>query len=191
MIVGTREGVDSHADLGARTGPDASTSSSGPRVHRQPPDPADLDALADVARWTGSSRNSQPWRFIVITDRRVSGPFTKPGCRRRAALATGAGRDRDRPPGGDPAGLEAPTTTGGSPSVSWSPPDPRHRRRDQLDPDGRPAADGAILGLPDDRMVRTIVPLGHPTEAARAQVRARRSPSARDETVYEERWPQG
>ena len=28
----------------------------------------DLDALADVARWTGSSRNTQPWRFIVVTD---------------------------------------------------------------------------------------------------------------------------
>ena len=27
-----------------------------------------LDALADVARWTGSSENSQPWQFIVITD---------------------------------------------------------------------------------------------------------------------------
>src|SRR5262245_20072298 len=27
-----------------------------------------LDALADVARWTGSSRNTQPWRFLVLTD---------------------------------------------------------------------------------------------------------------------------
>src|SRR6185437_3611700 len=25
-------------------------------------------ALVDVARWTGSSRNEQPWRFIVLRD---------------------------------------------------------------------------------------------------------------------------
>ena len=30
--------------------------------------PEALDAIADVARWTGSSKNTQPWRFIVITD---------------------------------------------------------------------------------------------------------------------------
>lgn len=28
-----------------------------------------LDELLEVARWTGSSRNTQPWEFIVITDR--------------------------------------------------------------------------------------------------------------------------
>ena len=27
-----------------------------------------LRALAVVARWSGSSRNSQPWRFIVLRD---------------------------------------------------------------------------------------------------------------------------
>ncbi len=28
-----------------------------------------LDELLEAARWTGSSRNSQPWHFLVITDR--------------------------------------------------------------------------------------------------------------------------
>ena len=28
-----------------------------------------VDTLLDVARWTGSARNSQPWHFIVITDK--------------------------------------------------------------------------------------------------------------------------
>lgn len=28
-----------------------------------------LNELLEVARWTGSSRNTQPWQFIVITDR--------------------------------------------------------------------------------------------------------------------------
>ena len=32
--------------------------------------PADvLDDLLEVARWTGSAKNSQPWEFIVIDDR--------------------------------------------------------------------------------------------------------------------------
>jgi nitroreductase family protein len=40
------------------------------RLYR--PDPVPEDVLADllqVARWTGSSRNSQPWHFIVVTDK--------------------------------------------------------------------------------------------------------------------------
>jgi len=28
-----------------------------------------LHQLLEVARWTGSSRNSQPWHFLVVTDR--------------------------------------------------------------------------------------------------------------------------
>ena len=28
-----------------------------------------LNELLEIARWTGSSRNTQPWEFIVITDR--------------------------------------------------------------------------------------------------------------------------
>lgn len=32
--------------------------------------PADiLDQLLEVARWSGSSRNTQPWHFIVVTDK--------------------------------------------------------------------------------------------------------------------------
>jgi nitroreductase len=40
------------------------------RLFRPDPVPEDaLRQLLEVARWTGSSRNSQPWEFIVITDR--------------------------------------------------------------------------------------------------------------------------
>lgn len=28
----------------------------------------DLDALLEVARWTGSAKNSQPWHLVVVTD---------------------------------------------------------------------------------------------------------------------------
>ncbi len=40
------------------------------RQYASEPVPADaLDELLEVARWTGSSRNSQPWHFLVVTDR--------------------------------------------------------------------------------------------------------------------------
>ncbi|HET7038223.1 MAG TPA: nitroreductase family protein [Thermomicrobiaceae bacterium] len=40
------------------------------RLYHPKPVPEDaLRQLLEVARWTGSSRNSQPWHFIVITDR--------------------------------------------------------------------------------------------------------------------------
>ena len=34
----------------------------------QPLTDEELEAITDVARWTGSSRNTQPWRFLVIRD---------------------------------------------------------------------------------------------------------------------------
>src|SRR5215218_4699320 len=40
------------------------------RLYRPDPVPAAvIDQLLQIARWTGSSRNTQPWQFIVITDK--------------------------------------------------------------------------------------------------------------------------
>ncbi len=40
------------------------------RLYKPDPVPADvLNELLEIARWTGSSRNTQPWEFIVVTDR--------------------------------------------------------------------------------------------------------------------------
>ena len=42
------------------------------QIRQYAPDPVPDDILADllrVARWTGSSRNSQPWHFVVVRDR--------------------------------------------------------------------------------------------------------------------------
>jgi nitroreductase len=47
-----------------------------------------------------------------------------------------------------------------------------------------------ILGLPEDRLVRTIVALGHPTEAAQAPKSAPgQARIPREESVIDERWP--
>lgn len=40
------------------------------RLYTPDPVPADaLEQLLQLARWTGSARNTQPWHFIVVTDR--------------------------------------------------------------------------------------------------------------------------
>lgn len=40
------------------------------RQYKPDPVPEDvIEELLEIARWTGSSRNSQPWHFIAITDK--------------------------------------------------------------------------------------------------------------------------
>ena len=40
------------------------------RQYRPDPIPDELvNDLLEIARWTGSSRNSQPWHFVVVSDR--------------------------------------------------------------------------------------------------------------------------
>ena len=51
------------------------------RLYKPDPVPADvLDELLEIARWTGSSRNTQPWEFIVITDRDLLRRWRSPSC---------------------------------------------------------------------------------------------------------------
>ena len=105
-----------------------------------PVDRATLDALADVARWTGSSRNTQPWRFIVITDPATIArdPRRRPAPDARAG--DGAGGDRDRPAGRPgPGRRQCLRRRPGRRAAPDRRPDARPRRRDQLDPAGRPA----------------------------------------------------
>jgi nitroreductase len=156
-----------------------------------PVEPAVLDALADVARWTGSSQNSQPWRFIVISESSTLRAVVEAGGSNTRGLATATAAIAIVVPG-DPARavrdaydegrvaeriLVAATTLGIGAGISW------------IRPDARPAV-AAVLGLPADRMIRTIVQVGHPTAAAR---RLKSAPGEarlpRDEVVFSERWP--
>jgi len=38
-----------------------------------------IDQILDVARWTGSARNRQPWRFRVVTDKAVQQRLSRLG----------------------------------------------------------------------------------------------------------------
>jgi nitroreductase len=158
-----------------------------------PLDRATVDALADVARWTGSSRNSQPWRFIVITD-----PATLRGIH-------GAGLPQTRGLATAPAAIAVALPAASDHSVADAYDEGRAVERllvaasildlgagvSWIRNDVRPAIDG-LLGLPADWTVRSVVQVGIPTEAARAP---RSAPGTarlpRDETVFEERWPAG
>ncbi len=130
------------------------------------PDPVPDEALRDildVARWTGSVSNRQPWTFVVVTDAET---------RRRMA--------------------EAATNTphiGIAPVVVVVVMEPKGPETDNFDEGrlaerimiaaeahglssgiGRASGDarkaiGDLLGVPDDRVVRTMVSLGYPTEA--------------------------
>jgi nitroreductase len=158
----------------------------------EPITPDVLAAVADVARWTGSSRNGQPWRFLAIRDpvtlRRLEAagqPLTRALATAAAAIAIvlPAARDQaisnayDEGRAAERIMIAATLLDLGA-GITWA-----------RDGDVR-AVFGQILGLPSDRMVRTIVALGHPTEAAR---RPRAAPGEarlpRAEVVFDERWP--
>lgn len=158
----------------------------------EPPTDEELDAIVDAGRWSGSSTNSQPWRFLVIRDRATLAALHEAGLPQTRALATA------------PAAIAIVLPEDGA-SVSHAYDDGRAAERMLIAAnlvgltggiawirrDVQPAA-RQRLGLPRDRMVRTLVVVGHPTEAALAP---KNPPGAgrlpRDEVVYRERWPEG
>ena len=158
-----------------------------------PPTVEELDAVVDAARWSGSSQNTQPWRFIVIRDvaaiRRIAAAgmtltrslqtataavaIALPVSPERAvSLAYDDGRAAERM-------LIAASMLGLGAGIAW------------IKPDARPVV-ADLLALPADRMVRTIVAIGRPTDAAlapKAGPGTARLPRA--EVVFEDRWPAG
>lgn len=152
---------------------------------------AELEAITDVARWTGSSRNSQPWRFLVIRDVAKIGRLESVGLPQTRALKTATaviaivlpddpdqrvahayddGRAAERM-------LIAAGMLGLAAGIAW------------VRPDVLPAA-REILGLPADRMVRTLMALGHPTsEAEKPKSPPGQARFPRDEMVFSETLP--
>ena len=54
----------------------------------QPVPDSDLSEILEAARWTGSSLNSQPWMFVVVTDSETKQTLSATG--RFAAHLAGA-----------------------------------------------------------------------------------------------------
>lgn len=150
-----------------------------------------VDAIANAARWSGSSQNKQPWRFIVVTDAarlrtlaEAGLPHTRSLMSASAAIAIVMPNDPERAvtsayDEGRAAerALIAASMLGLGAGISWVRPDIHD-------------AVAELLGLPADRSVRTIIAIGHPTVGAGRPKSARgeaRLPRA--ETVFSERWP--
>lgn len=162
-------------------------------VRRFRPDPIPrpvVDDLLEVARWSGSARNIQPWEFVVVRDREM--------LRALAAAEGYAGHLADAPLGivlvmhGDPAQATQETWDEGrlaerimlaadahgvGASVGWF----RPRGAETVK---------ALLGIPPGRTVRTALSLGYPDPAADGPKPGQgRKPIA--ELVHEERYGEG
>ena len=156
------------------------------RSFRPDPVPREVvDDILEVARWSGSASNRQPWEMVVIQDRETLGAV--------ARVEGYAHHLRDAPLGivlvmaGERAEQEtydegrlaervmlAALAHGVGSSVGW------------IVGSGRDAA-REILDVPEGRVVRTAISLGYPDEGARRQ-RAVQARKPLSEIVHEERY---
>jgi nitroreductase len=156
----------------------------------EPVDADAIEAIADAARWSGSSRNSQPWRFVIVRQAEALRRIAEAGLPQTRSLATATAA----------IAIAVPQEQGGAVSHAFDEGRAAERMliaasflelgagiawvRNEI----RPAV-SELLGLPEDRFVRTIIALGHPTDAAREPKSApgqARLPRA--ETVFHERY---
>ncbi len=133
------------------------------RQFRPDPVPQDVvDDLLEVARWTGSARNRQPWELVVIRDRgtlrTLAGLEGYAGHLAGAPLGIVLVMSGERPEHEtyDEGRLSerimlAASAHGLGSSIGW------------IIRDGRAAA-REILGIPPERAVRTVISLGYPDE---------------------------
>jgi nitroreductase len=155
-----------------------------------PPTDEEVAAIADVARWSGSSSNTQPWRFIVVRDRAILLRIHEAGLPQTRSLATALAAIAIVLPDNEDAISHAfdegraaermligASFLGLGAGIAWILPGIRHLV-------------GDLLALPDGRFVRTLVVVGHPTEEARAPKAAPgKARLPREEVVFEARWP--
>ncbi len=166
------------------------------RVHQvreftdAPVEAAELDAIADAARWSGSGANSQPWRFIVIREPATLRQLSDASLPSTRSLATAAAA----------VAIVIPEVKGAAVSNAFD--EGRAAERILIaaflldlgagiawvKADDRPAV-GELLGVPGDRFVRTLVAIGHPTtKASKPKSTHGEARLPRSETVIGERW---
>jgi nitroreductase len=152
---------------------------------------AEVEAITEVARWSGSSRNEQPLRFIVLRDRDTIGKIAELGLPQTRGLPTA------------------------NAAIAIIVPDEPERALSRAFDDGRaaermliaaqllglggglsrvrPDVRGPInefLNLPPNRSVHTIVAIGHPTsEALLPKSEPGTARLQRDNVICEDRWP--
>ncbi|HEV2249036.1 MAG TPA: nitroreductase family protein [Candidatus Limnocylindria bacterium] len=134
------------------------------QIRQYAPDPVPEEVIAQllqVARWTGSSKNSQPWHFVVVRDRdaltRIS--RLRPNINWLAAVPLAIAIVLDGP-GTSEAYDEGRVTErlliaahalGFGGGTAW------------FGDDSQQAEAKQVLGIPADRMARSVVAIGRPT----------------------------
>ena len=137
------------------------------RDYRPDPVPDDLVTdILDVARWTGSASNRQPWRFVVIREpaalkqiAELGSPSTNHVGKAPLAIAVvmpGEAEVRDAYDEGRASEriLIAAEMLGLGAAIAWV----KAAIRPQV---------GELLGLEEPQFVRTVVAIGYPADAAR------------------------
>ena len=156
---------------------------------REPVSQRALDDILEVARWSGSARNRQPWKFLVMRDR---------GTLETLAVLEGYAQHLARAAvgivlvmAGDPAKFEQETFDEGRLAERISLAAASHGLGAAVGwftGEGRGAAK-RILGIPNERLVRTVLSLGHPVQNpphGRSKLPQGRKPLS--DLVYEEHY---
>ncbi len=131
----------------------------------EPVTEADLQAILEVARWTGSSTNRQTWIFLVIRSRAdrehlaTLAPYARHVARAAIAIAivmNGEDPEWDAYDEGRAAEriLIATGALGLGAGIGWA-------------VEGERVEVSEFLGVTPPAFVRTIMSIGHPTDAAR------------------------
>ena len=160
------------------------------RQFRPEPVPQEVvDAVLDVARWSGSASNRQPWEFVVVRNRETLRALAS--VEGFASHLAGAALGIVLVMAGEPGQVAQETFDEGrlsermmlaaaaygvGSSIGW------------FKGSGQAAAKN-ILGIPAGRLVRTAISLGYPDEEAR-RARPKRAQARKplSEIVYEERY---
>ena len=126
-----------------------------------------VDAILDVARWSGSASNRQHWEFIVIREKETLQALAK--CEGYAHHLAGAALGIVIVMAGNPTLVDQETYDEGrlserimlaaeaygiGSSIGW------------FKGQGRTDAK-TLLGIPQERLVRSVISLGYPDEEAR------------------------
>jgi nitroreductase len=123
-----------------------------------------LMAMAEVARWSGSSRNSQPWRFIVVRNEALIRQIAEVGHPQTRALRTAMAAMAIALPDDEVRAISlayddgrvaerlliAASMLGLGAGIAWARPDVRSEI-------------GHLLGVEEGRFVRTVMAIGHPS----------------------------
>ncbi len=124
--------------------------------------PAVLDVLLEVARWTGSAKNTQPWELVVVADRTTLDQLATLGQYAShlagaplavALVLDGPGREFDAGRLAQSIMVAAWAHGVGSCIASLYPEENHCRARE-------------MLGVPDPRRVDTVISLGYPADAS-------------------------